>query len=122
MPKSMIELAYEFVGNQKDPVSFQDIWAYVRSQDDAAQDAQIGRFYQLLTLDGRFVAVGGNKWSLKARYSFKELYDDARGVFKDVETLETTPVDDEETFEEDEETDDEEAEDEDVSDHEEEAA
>lgn len=120
MSKSMIELAHDFVASQEEAVTFQAIWNYVRKQDSTTQDAQIGRFYQLLTLDGRFVAVGGNKWSLKARYSFKELYDDARGVYREVEDLETATVDEEEVFEDDEE--DGEDKDEDESDHEEEAA
>jgi DNA-directed RNA polymerase subunit delta len=115
----MIELAHDFVASQEEAVTFQAIWNFVRKQAPETQDAQIGRFYQLLTLDGRFVAVGGNKWSLKARYSFKELYDDARGVYREVEELETATVDEEEVFEDEEEVDDK---DEDESDHEEEAA
>lgn len=119
MSKSMIELAHEFVASQDEAVTFQAIWNFIRKQDPTTQDAQIGRFYQLLTLDGRFVAVGGNKWSLKSRYSFKELYDDARGVYREVEDLEAVNVDEEEVFEEDEEA---EGQDEDESEHEEEAA
>jgi DNA-directed RNA polymerase delta subunit len=53
-----------------------------------------------MTLDGRFVALGSNKWDLKTHYTFKQLYDDARGVFKDTEELEA-PSDDEEEKEED---------------------
>ncbi len=85
MPKSMLELAHEFILAKKKAVTFKDIWAYVQKQTDEKETLQLGRFYKLLTLDGRFVALGSNKWDLKARYTFKELYDDARGVFREVE-------------------------------------
>ncbi|MEN9819362.1 MAG: hypothetical protein RL379_140 [Bacillota bacterium] len=85
MPKSMLELAHEFIVAKKKAVTFKDIWAYVQKETDEKETLQLGRFYKLLTLDGRFVALGSNKWDLKARYTFKELYDDARGVFREVE-------------------------------------
>ena len=85
MAKSMLELAHEFIVSKKKAVTFKEIWQYVQKQTDEKEATQLGRFYKLITLDGRFVALGSNKWDLKERYTFKELYDDARGVFKDVE-------------------------------------
>ena len=88
MPKSMLELAYEFIVSKKKAVTFKDIWQYIQKQTDEKESIQLGRFYKLITLDGRFVALGSNKWDLKERYTFKELYDDARGVFREVEAPE----------------------------------
>ena len=88
MPKSMLELAYEFIVGKKKAVTFKEIWQYVQKQTDLKESLQLGRFYKLITLDGRFVALGSNKWDLKERYTFKELYDDARGVFREVEAPE----------------------------------
>lgn len=88
MAKSMLELAHEFIVSKKKAVTFKEIWQYVQKQTDEKETTQLGRFYKLITLDGRFVALGSNKWDLKERYTFKELYDDARGVFKDVEAPE----------------------------------
>jgi DNA-directed RNA polymerase subunit delta len=85
MAKSMLELAHEFIVSKKKAVTFKEIWQYIQKQTDEKEATQLGRFYKLITLDGRFVALGSNKWDLKERYTFKELYDDARGVFKDVE-------------------------------------
>jgi DNA-directed RNA polymerase subunit delta len=90
MPKSMLELAYEFIVSKKKAVTFKDIWQYIQKQTDEKESLQLGRFYKLITLDGRFVALGSNKWDLKERYTFKELYDDARGVFREVEAPEET--------------------------------
>jgi len=106
MPKSMLELAHEFIVAKKKAVTFKDIWAYVQKQTDEKDTLQLGRFYKLLTLDGRFVALGSNKWDLKARYTFKELYDDARGVFREVEGAEEGGEEAEaDPFDEDEEAD-----------------
>jgi DNA-directed RNA polymerase subunit delta len=88
MAKSMLELAHEFIVAKKKAVTFKEIWQYVQKQVDEEITPQVGRFYKLLTLDGRFVALGNNKWDLKSRYNFKQLYDDARGVFRDVEAIE----------------------------------
>lgn len=85
MAKSMLELAHEFILAKKKAVTFKDIWTYIQKTTDEKDGLQLGRFYKLLTLDGRFVALGSNKWDLKERYTFKELYDDARGVFREVE-------------------------------------
>jgi DNA-directed RNA polymerase subunit delta len=108
MPKSMLELAYEFIVGKKKAVTFKEIWQYVQKQTDEKESLQLGRFYKLITLDGRFVALGSNKWDLKERYTFKELYDDARGVFKDVEAPEEAGEEaDEDPFNEDGESEDE---------------
>jgi DNA-directed RNA polymerase subunit delta len=88
MAKSMLELAHEFIVSKKKAVTFKEIWQYVQKQTDEKESIQLGRFYKLITLDGRFVALGSNKWDLKDRYTFKELYDDARGVFREVEAPE----------------------------------
>lgn len=111
MAKSMLELAYEFIVAKKKAVTFKEIWQYVQKETDEKTTAPIGRFYKLLTLDGRFVALGSNKWDLKSRYNFKQLYDDARGVFRDVdaieeggEEVEADPFDEDEEDEEGEES------------------
>ena len=83
--KSMLELAFELLVSKKKAVSFKDIWHYVEKKVEVVNEQQMGRFYKDLTLDGRFVALGGNMWDLKTNYTFKQLFDDARGVFRDVE-------------------------------------
>lgn len=83
--KSMLELAHELLVSKKKPVSFKDIWHFIEKKVDVVSEHQMGRFYKDLTLDGRFVALGGNMWDLKTNYTFKQLFDDARGVFRDVE-------------------------------------
>jgi len=86
--KSMLDVAYELIVAKGEPVSFKDIWSKVLSQLPATPADRVARFYTNMTLDGRFVALGGNMWDLRSKYTFKELYEDARGVFRDVEEIE----------------------------------
>ncbi|HOJ44492.1 MAG TPA: DNA-directed RNA polymerase subunit delta [Bacilli bacterium] len=86
--KSMLDIAYELIVAKGEPVSFKDIWSQVLVHLPATPSDRVARFYTNMTLDGRFVALGGNMWDLRSKYTFKELYEDARGVFRDVEEIE----------------------------------
>jgi DNA-directed RNA polymerase subunit delta len=86
--KSMLEVAYNLIVERKQPVSFKDIWERITKEITQATPERMSRFYTNLTLDGRFVALGGNMWDLRTNYTFKELYEDIRGVFRDVEEVE----------------------------------
>ena len=89
MQKSLIEIAYEFVESQKEPVPFSKIWEYVKqtaglSEEEAARKA--GQFFTNMMLDGRFVTLGENEWDLRSRHTFDKVHIDMRDVYSDVET------------------------------------
>jgi len=86
--KSMLDIAYDLIVASGQAVSFKDIWAKILSIATETPANRMGRFYTNMTLDGRFVALGGNMWDLRTNYTFKQLYEDARGVFRDVEEVE----------------------------------
>lgn len=86
--KSMLDIAYDLIVASGQAVSFKDIWAKIMSLAPETPANRMGRFYTNMTLDGRFVALGGNMWDLRTNYTFKQLYEDARGVFRDVEEVE----------------------------------
>jgi len=86
--KSMLDIAYDLIVASGQAVSFKDIWAKILSIAPETPANRMGRFYTNMTLDGRFVALGGNMWDLRTNYTFKQLYEDARGVFRDVEEVE----------------------------------
>ncbi len=86
--KSMLDVAYELIVSRGEPVSFKDIWAQVLEELPHTGADRVSRFYTNLTLDGRFVALGGSMWDLRINYTYKQLYEDARGVFRDVEEVE----------------------------------
>lgn len=85
---SMLDIAYNLIVERGQPVSFKDIWERITKEINQATPERMSRFYTNLTLDGRFVALGGNMWDLRTNYTFKELYEDIRGVFRDVEEVE----------------------------------
>ena len=85
---SMLDIAYNLIVERGQPVSFKDIWERITKEIKEATPERMSRFYTNLTLDGRFVALGGNMWDLRTNYTFKELYEDIRGVFRDVEEVE----------------------------------
>lgn len=99
MQKSLIEFAYEFISSKKDPVSFAEIWAYVKeqaglSEEDAAKKA--GQFFTNLMLDGRFVTLGENQWDLRERHTFDKVHIDMKDVYSDVETVDDDSEEEEE--------------------------
>ena len=90
MPKSLIELAYEFVSSKKEPVSFAKIWEYVQEKgelDEEAAAKKAGQFFTNMMLDGRFVTLGENEWDLRSRHTFDKVHIDMKDVYSDVDTV-----------------------------------
>ena len=90
MSKSLLDLAFDYVSEQKQQSKFQDIWAYCvkeagLSEEEAA--AKVSRFYTNLMLDGRFVTLGENEWDLRIRHKFEKVHIDMSEVYSDVETF-----------------------------------
>ena len=90
MPKSLLEFAYEFVSESKEPVAFSEIWKYVVEKaglDEETAKTRIASFYTNLMLDGRFVTLGENQWDLRSRQTFDKVHIDMRDVYSDVEAV-----------------------------------
>ena len=89
MPKSLIEIAYEFVAGNKGSVGFNKIWEHVKQEAGLSEEeanAKAGMFFTNLMLDGRFVTLGENIWDLRERHTFDKVHIDMRDVYKDVQT------------------------------------
>jgi len=100
MPKSLLDLTYEFISTQSEPVSFAKICEYIAKQSDLSKeelDKKISRFYTNLVLDGRFVTLGENTWDLRSRHTFDKVHIDMKDVYSDVEAADD---DEEEEIEE----------------------
>lgn len=98
--KSLLDLAYDYVKDCKEVVSFKDLWKAVvkakgYSEDEAAQ--KVSQFYTTLLLDGRFVTLGENRWDLRSRHTFDKVHIDMKDVYSEVETSDS---DEEEEVEE----------------------
>jgi DNA-directed RNA polymerase subunit delta len=91
---SMLEVAEHLMSRKKTPQPFKKIAQEVSelmgmSEDDLRK--KITRFYADLTLSGKFLNVGGDKWDLKSRQKFEMfenqfLYDEENDI--DDETIE----------------------------------
>lgn len=99
MPKSLLDLAYDYVSQSKEQVSFKDLWAYVVEKaglDEETAARRVSSFYTNLMLDGRFVTLGENQWDLRSRHTFDKVHIDMKDVYSDVETDDDDEEEDEE--------------------------
>ena len=99
MPKSLLDLAYDYVMASKEQVSFKDLWAYVCKEaglDEETAAKKVSYFYTNLLLDGRFVTLGENQWDLRSRHTFDKVHIDMKDVYSDVEIEDDDTEEDEE--------------------------
>lgn len=77
MKKSNLEVALELVSKKRNPIDFLKLWEEVSQiQGLSAEEAtaKAGKFYTALSLDGRFIALGDNKWDLRSKYTFDKVH------------------------------------------------
>ena len=103
--ESKTDIAYRLLSKRKKERNFYDLWEEVKAELAKVVDPEemenieedISFFYTNLTLDGRFVNVGENKWNLRERVTFDKVHIDMNDIY----------VDDEEEISEDEDSKDE---------------
>jgi len=99
--KSMLEIAFEIMQDKK-TISFSTLWSSIVKKlelTDEEANSKIGNFYTQLSLDGRFVALGNNKWSLRDRLKFDQIHVDTSDVYNDMEESEEDEEEEENTAE-----------------------
>jgi DNA-directed RNA polymerase subunit delta len=68
---SLIEMAYEFLVNSKQPIAFTDLVKEIQSASgisDKEMKTRIAQFYTDVNIDGRFLSLGDNRWGLRVWY------------------------------------------------------
>ena len=85
---SMIDVAFDLMTKKKMPVDFYKLWQEVSeikgfNQDD--KDENDALLYTNITLDGRFITVGENRWDLRSRHKFDEVHIDMNDIYADDE-------------------------------------
>lgn len=101
--KSMVDIAYDYAKQFKDPVPFKDLWAEVVKELELSEEeakAKIGIFYTNLSLDCRFHSASDNTWMLRSRMSFDDATADLFFVKDDVKDSEDDAGEDEDEDEE----------------------
>lgn len=87
--ESMTDVAYSILKSSKKIMSFYDLWDKVvmklqLSSEEEANDL-ISYFYTNLTVDGRFVNVGDNKWDLRERVPYDKVHIDMNEIYHEDE-------------------------------------
>ncbi len=93
--KSMTDAAYEVMYKKKRAIPFKKLWLEVLEKlelDPEQATDRLAQFYTDMTLDARFTSLKENKWDLKERHKFEEVYvelkdldDEADDEFDDYE-------------------------------------
>ena len=88
---SMLDIAYEYVKEQGKPVNFYDIYDYVcdaKALEEDEKNTRRSQFYTNVTIDGRFLTVGENKWDLRERHKFEDVHIDMNDIYAEEEDTE----------------------------------
>ncbi len=73
------DLAYELLTNSKKPMKIIDLFTKIGNLIDlpsSAIEENIGDFFELLSLDKRFIMLDDGSWDLKNRHAQKIIMDD----------------------------------------------
>jgi DNA-directed RNA polymerase subunit delta len=87
--ESKTDIAYRLMLKRKKERYFYDLWDDVKNElakvvapeELENIDEDISFFYTNLTLDGRFVNVGENKWNLRERVTFDKVHIDMNDIY-----------------------------------------
>ena len=85
---SMVDVAYDLMTKKKKPVDFYKLWqevSEIKGFDQNNQEENESLFYTNITLDGRFITVGENRWDLRSRQKFDEVHIDMNDIYADDE-------------------------------------
>ena len=85
---SMVDVAYGLMTKKKKPVDFYKLWqevSEIKGFDQNNQEENVSLFYTNITLDGRFITVGENRWDLRSRHKFDEVHIDMNDIYADDE-------------------------------------
>jgi DNA-directed RNA polymerase subunit delta len=76
---SMIELAFIFLSEKKEAISFDDLVGKIadaKGMSEKEIDERIAQFYTDLNIEGRYMNIGDNMWGLKEWYPVDQQQDE----------------------------------------------
>ncbi|BBH25456.1 hypothetical protein SG0102_03900 [Intestinibaculum porci] len=85
---SMVDVAYDIMEGLKAPIDFYELWEQVAEKKNFTteeRDENESVFYTNITLDGRMITVGENRWDLRERHKFEDVHIDMNDVYSDDE-------------------------------------
>lgn len=101
---SLIEVAYLFLAEKKQPFPFSDMLAEVASileLSDEQTRERISQFYTDVNIDGRFLCIGENKWGLRGWYPVDQIEEETVPTIRPKKKKSKKALDDDELETED---------------------
>ena len=96
---SMVDVAHELMTKKKKEVEFSKLYQEVSeikgfTPEEAEEKMSI--FYTDITLDGRFITLGENRWDLRTRHKFESVHIDMNDIYAELDEEEELMEEDEE--------------------------
>ncbi|MFL8937700.1 DNA-directed RNA polymerase subunit delta [Rossellomorea oryzaecorticis] len=82
---SFIELAHEIMTDKKQAVTFQEVLNEIKSLLEISESevkSRMVQFYTDLNIDGRFIALGENRWGLREWYPVDQIEEETAPTMK----------------------------------------
>ena len=84
--KSMVDVAFDLMKKKKKDVEFAKLYkevSEIMGFDEAEADERASLFYTNITIDGRFITLGDNRWDLRERHKFDQVHIDMNDIYPD---------------------------------------
>lgn len=83
---SIVDVAFTLMKKKRKAVDFYKLWQEVSEIKGLEPEQQLEKeslFYTNISLDGRFITVGENKWDLRSRHKFEDVHIDMNDIYAD---------------------------------------
>ena len=96
---SMVDVAFELMTKKKKEIEFAKLYQEVSeikgfTPEEAEEKMSI--FYTDITLDGRFITLGENRWDLRTRHKFESVHIDMNDIYAELDDEEEELMDEDE--------------------------
>lgn len=101
---SMVDIAFDIMSKTKKPQDFYTLWeevALIKGYTPEEKDEFESLFYTNITLDGRLITTGENRWDLRSRHKFEDVHIDMNDVYSDDEKDDSEEEEDDGLIEDD---------------------
>jgi DNA-directed RNA polymerase subunit delta len=94
---SMVDLAYQIMQERTQPIDFYELWSIICEKKQFTEeeiDENESNFYTNITLDGRMITTGENRWDLRVRHKFEDVHIDMNDIYNEEESSDEDDQDD----------------------------
>jgi DNA-directed RNA polymerase subunit delta len=79
------------------PIDFYELWSIICEKKQFTEeeiDENESNFYTNITLDGRMITTGENRWDLRVRHKFEDVHIDMNDIYNEEEASDEDDQDD----------------------------